>query len=84
MRSNYLFELKWILENKMGLNLKDIDTYASNNSFLRSKDLSFYGLGWHTFKHLFNSVDEIKYELIKEYGYFWSINKIIQNNYGSF
>lgn len=64
----YLLEVAWVIENKMGLKLKDINTYISNNTFLRSKDLSFYGLGYHTFKHLFNSVEEIKNELLKKHG----------------
>jgi hypothetical protein len=59
-KKNYLYELAWVIEDKMGLKLKDIDTYVSNNTFLRTKDLSFYGLGHQTYKHLFNSVDEIK------------------------
>ncbi|MEH7276190.1 HNH endonuclease signature motif containing protein [Neobacillus vireti] len=67
-KKNYLYELVWVIENKMGLKLKNIDTYASNNTFLRTKDLGFYGLGSHTYKHLFNNVDDIKNELIKMYG----------------
>jgi len=67
-KRNYINELAWVIENKMLLKLENIDTYVSNNTFLRSKNLSFFGLGYHTFKNLFSSVDEIKEELLKNYG----------------
>jgi hypothetical protein len=68
-RKNYLQELAWLIETKMDpLKLKDINTYVSNNTFLRTKDLDFFRLGYHTYKDIFNGVNDIKNELIKMYG----------------
>ncbi|WP_138419719.1 HNH endonuclease signature motif containing protein [Aquibacillus sediminis] len=66
-KSRYMQALIWVITEKMGIDLDYIDTVKSNNFFLKSKDLSFYGLGYHAFKNVFNSIQEVKKELIKRY-----------------
>ncbi|WP_346889187.1 hypothetical protein [Clostridium sp. UBA1056] len=60
----YLGELIIIMEDKMKLNLENIEALANCSGFLRNSDLQFYGLGAYVYKRLFNSKKEMIRQLL--------------------
>jgi hypothetical protein len=66
-KKTYIRELRWIIENKLGLEEEFLMNTSMMNSFLTKKELDLYGLGYNTYKHLFNDKKEMVQELIKSY-----------------
>jgi len=66
-KKTYILELRWIIENKLGLEEFLINT-SIMNSFLTRKELDLYGLGYHTYKHIFKDKKEIIQELVRSCG----------------
>ena len=52
-RKNILNAITWVLEKKMNVNLADIKILATNKYFLRTRDLSFYGISPHYYRKYF-------------------------------
>lgn len=61
----YFREVLWVLESKLGLSIDLISEFSTLNSFLTRKDLDFYGLGYHLYKHFFESKNHMFVELMK-------------------
>jgi hypothetical protein len=64
-KRNYIRELRWILEKKLGLEEGFLINTSMMNSFLTRKELDLYGLGYHTYKHIFKDKKEIIQELVR-------------------
>lgn len=64
-RGNFLNAIRWVLEKKLGVDLGKLSIVSRNKYFLRSRDLQFYGLGYHWYKQHFSSNKEIIAELMK-------------------
>ncbi|MED3882804.1 HNH endonuclease signature motif containing protein [Priestia megaterium] len=64
-RKNYLKELLWILEHKLGLEEELLNSFANMHSFLTRKELNFYGLGYNVYKDIFKNKEVMVDELLK-------------------
>jgi hypothetical protein len=64
-KKTYIRELRWVIENKLGLDEEFFSNLTMMNSFLTKKDLNLYGLGYNTYKHIFKDKKTIIHELIK-------------------
>ncbi|MGD6794691.1 HNH endonuclease signature motif containing protein [Metabacillus indicus] len=64
-KKNYLRELRWIIENKLGLEEEFLINTSMMNSFLTKKELDLYGLGYHTYKHIFKEKKALIKELVR-------------------
>lgn len=63
-RKVYLGELVMIMEDKMKLNLNNIDTLKKCNGFLKKSDLEFYGIGQNVYIKLFGNKKEMIRQLL--------------------
>ncbi|MFL8134495.1 hypothetical protein Q3258_16970 [Clostridioides difficile] len=60
----YLGELLIIMEDKMKLNIDNIEILANCNGFLSNSDLQFYGLGPNVYRKLFSNKKEMIRQLL--------------------
>lgn len=66
-RRNYISSVMWVLENKLGIEPRNIEFLKDCQSFLRTNDLQFYGVGEFWFRQYFQTKKELVNELIKVY-----------------
>ena len=64
-KKSYIRELRWIIENKLGLEEEFLLNTSMMNSFLTKKELDLYGLGYHTYKHIFKDKKSVIQELVR-------------------
>lgn len=63
-RKIYLGELVIIMEDKMKINLNNINTLKKSNGFLKKSDLEFYGIGQNVYTKLFGDKKEMIRQLL--------------------
>lgn len=64
-KKRYLRALMWVVTEKLGYDLNNLDMLSTNKYFLRSSDLQFYGLGYYNYKELFCDINNLKDEFLK-------------------
>ncbi|PGM59909.1 HNH endonuclease [Bacillus sp. AFS053548] len=64
-KKTYIRDLRWILEKKLGLEEEFLMNTSLMNSFLTKKELDLYGLGCHTYKHIFKDKKSVIQELVR-------------------
>jgi hypothetical protein len=67
-KKTYIRELRWIIEKKLCLEEDFLINTSMMNSFLTKKELDLYGLGYHTYKHIFKDKKEVIQELVRSCG----------------
>ena len=63
-KKNILQALRWMISEKLKLDLKDLEFLAHQKYFLRIHDLEFYGISPHYFRKFFPSKKELIHELL--------------------
>ena len=64
-KQKYISALIDVIENKLCIDLNNIETLVKCNGFLSKAELRFYGLSEHLYKHLFGNKQNMLDELVK-------------------
>lgn len=64
-KKRYLRAVMWVVTEKLGYDLNNLDILSANKYFLRGSDLQFYGLGCYYYKELFGDINNLKDEFLK-------------------
>ncbi|WGX75475.1 HNH endonuclease signature motif containing protein [Paraclostridium bifermentans] len=64
-KRKYITSLIDVIENKLCINLDNVEALVKCNGFLSKDELRFYGLTEHLYKHLFENKQNMLDELVK-------------------
>lgn len=79
-RKNLITAAKWILEVKMGYKPEFLAASSQNRYFLKSRDLSFYGIAPTQFKTQFDTHKEFVTAILKSYQEYQANSKNVRAN----
>jgi hypothetical protein len=66
-KKNLINAARWVIEKKMGYKPESLPVVCKSKYFLRSKDLQFFGIGYHWFRIYFSSQSEFIAAILNEY-----------------